>query len=368
MVSQGDNFALKRQWFIGSRSDNLEDSYSIDCEIGSGAYGKVYKAVSLVRECPVSIKAVQKVRVADYKTFVTEVELLKVLDHPHIMKIIETFETSLICYIVAEYYEGGELFERIIQEKKLTELSAARIMRQLFSGLTYCHSQGICHRDLKPENILFSNKSPDSDIVIIDFGLGKRFTEKEVMNSFKGTAYYVAPDVLLGNYTYIVDCWSIGVMLYTLLCGALPFNGSNNEEILMKVYNGAFDFRHRAFANVSALAKDLISKLLIKEPNHRLTAAQAFEHSWVKALAPLPEIPLDQEVYQGMSDFLTSQKLKRVTLMYIASKMNHKDIEHLKETFVSMDQNGDGFLSKAEFEQGMIIGNIQIDAEQMANL
>lgn len=105
-----------------------------------------------------------------------------------------------------ELCEGGELFDRIIAQKTLSEASAAIIMRKLFSALSYCHDQGICHRDLKPENIMFTSSAADSDIKVIDFGLAKDFSENTVMHSLNGTPYYIAPEVLSGSYTYAIDC------------------------------------------------------------------------------------------------------------------------------------------------------------------
>mmetsp|Transcript_23609 Transcript_23609/g.23355 ORF Transcript_23609/g.23355 Transcript_23609/m.23355 type:complete len:282 (+) Transcript_23609:19-864(+) len=269
---------LKKQWFVGSKSSNIENSYRFEAELGSGAYGKVMKAVNLNSNQTVAIKMIQKIRVKDYKTFNKELAILSIMDHPNIVKVLETYETERICYLVMELCEGGELFDRIIQEKKLSEANAAFVMRKLFSALSYCHDQGICHRDLKPENLMFVTKSPDSDIKLIDFGLAKDITEHSVMHSLNGTPYYIAPEVLSGSYSHEIDCWSLGVIMYVMLSGTPPFNGKNNEEILMKVYNGSYSFRPRAFQMVSEMAKDLISRLLVKDPELRYTARDAFNH------------------------------------------------------------------------------------------
>mmetsp|Transcript_23328 Transcript_23328/g.23070 ORF Transcript_23328/g.23070 Transcript_23328/m.23070 type:complete len:313 (+) Transcript_23328:168-1106(+) len=311
---------------------------------------------------------VQKIRVKDYKTFNKELSILRVMDHPNIVKILETYETDRICYLVMELCEGGELFDRIIQEKNLSEAHAAFIMRKLFSALSYCHDQGICHRDLKPENLMFLTKNPDSDIKLIDFGLAKEVSESSVMHRFNGTPYYIAPEVLSRNYSYEVDCWSLGVIMYVMLSGTPPFNGRNNEEILMSVYNGSYSFRPRAFQVVSNMAKDLIARLLVKDPQLRYTARAAFNHPWIRGLAPLPEIPLSVEVFMDISQFISSENFKKATLMFVASRLSERDIDQLKDIFIAFDKDGDGLLSRAEYEAGLQQSGIYLDKSTLDNM
>lgn len=253
-------------------------NYTFDKEIGSGAYGKVFLASEVNTGILRAVKVVQKNRISDYTSFQNEIDILGHLDHPNIVNIIETYETDRLCFLVLEHCSGGELFERISSQRYLTEIQAANIMKALFSAVAYCHDHGVCHRDLKPENCLFSNQTNDSDIKLIDFGLSKVFDEDEMMHSMNGTPYYIAPEILSGNYNYQVDCWSLGIILYIMLSGNPPFNGRSNQEILMNVYNGFYSFRPKAFESVSESAKDLISRLLVKDPTIRLTARQSLQH------------------------------------------------------------------------------------------
>ncbi len=169
------------------------------------------------------------------------------IDHPNIIKLYEVYEDSRYVYLIMEECTGGELFdriyERIVNKNLYTEKEAAAIFKQYMSAICHCHSQKICHRDLKPENLLFLNKSPDSPLKVIDFGLSKIYTESNHHMSTKvGTAYYVSPEVLEGNYDEKCDIWSSAVILYILLTGEPPFNGPNDNEIYRKIVKKKFSF------------------------------------------------------------------------------------------------------------------------------
>ncbi len=169
------------------------------------------------------------------------------IDHPNIIKLYEVYEDSRYVYLIMEECIGGELFDRIyerISKKNLySEKEAALIFKQYMSGICHCHAQTVCHRDLKPENMLFLNISDDSPIKIIDFGLSKIYSShNHKMSSQVGTAYYISPQVLEGNYDEKTDIWSAGVILYILLTGEPPFNGANDNEIYRKIAKKKFSF------------------------------------------------------------------------------------------------------------------------------
>ncbi len=163
-----------------------------------------------------------------------EIDILKNLDHPNILRLYEVFEDKKFIYLVTEFCEAGELFDEIVKRQRFDERDAAIIIKQLLSAIAYCHSKSVCHRDLKPENILIDNKETLS-IKLIDFGTSQKFDTEEKMELILGTAYYIAPEVLKGEYDEKCDVWSIGVILYILLSGEPPFPGSNDKEILKHV-------------------------------------------------------------------------------------------------------------------------------------
>lgn len=157
-----------------------------------------------------------------------ELEILRNSDHPFIVKFFECYEDPKFIHFVVEYCSGGDLISRIIERKFLSEAAVKRIIFQALLALNYLHERNICHRDVKPDNFMFVTEEEHSDIKLIDFGLSHDFSDKKALKSILGTAYYVSPEVFTGNYDYRCDFWSLGVMMYVMLCGTPPFMGKNN--------------------------------------------------------------------------------------------------------------------------------------------
>lgn len=342
---------VKRQSFVGFNVDPIEDHYDIGEELGAGAFGKVVKATHKQSQSLRAIKILQKPHIHDYRTFQTELDLLRALDHPHVIRVFEAFESDLFCYLVTDYCEGGELLRKLVEQGHFAEAEAAAYMRQIISAVAFCHSRGICHRDLKPDNCLFLTQSPDSDIKLIDFGLGQRVDEEELMFAALGTPYYIAPEVVEGSYDVKADCWSLGVMLYLMLSGTPPFDGKNNEEILSRVKTGYFSFK--ALRGVSETAKDLIAQLLRKDPALRLSAHEALSHPWLSCSSPRTPHSIRSEILVSLRTFLESNIMKKIAYFYIATHISERDCENLRRTFTLMDLNGDGMLSAEELKHGL---------------
>jgi len=170
-----------------------------------------------------------------------------------------------------EYCSGGELLEHITRQKRFTEDEAARIMKKIFSVINHMHSKGIVHRDLKLENILFLDKSPDSEIKLIDFGLSKKCEDNSSLFTMVGTPLYVSPEILMGRYDKTCDDWSTGVIMYILLVGYPPFYGTTRAEIFQKIDRAEFSFSGKEWADISEDAKDLLRKILVADRKKRLT-------------------------------------------------------------------------------------------------
>lgn len=212
-----------------------------------------------------AIKTILKERVKDKSYLLKrELDILKSLDHPNIIKFYEIYHDERYIHYVTEYCSGGDLFQYVMQKSQLDEVESASIMFQLFSAVNYVHSKNIIHRDLKPENILFRSKDPDSEIKIIDFGLSRQFTrstikEKGSNPSVVGTPLYVAPEVINEvMYEKECDCWSLGVIMYILLSGREPFYAGSLNEVYTKIRQGKYDFSDEEWQQVSKEAKDLI--------------------------------------------------------------------------------------------------------------
>jgi serine/threonine protein kinase len=194
----------------------------------------------------------------------------------------DAFYSAKYVYLVMDLMAGGELFDRIVDKDHYSEKEAKKAMVDILVAIQYTHKQNIVHRDLKPENILYASPADDAALKLADFGLAMMLDPNELMNSQCGTPGYVAPEVLMGHfYGKEVDMWSVGVILYILLCGFPPFYDENNEELYKMIVNARVEFLSPYWDSVSPEAIDLIRKMLEKEPGKRLTADQALEHPWI---------------------------------------------------------------------------------------
>lgn len=334
---------------------NVKEDYKFLKELGSGAYGVVFLAQNKTTSEKRAIKAIAKDRIEDPESFTNEITILRSLDHPNILKLYEVYETESTIYLVTELCEGGELFFHITKKSFLTEEEAAIIMRQIFSAVAYCHENKICHRDLKPENFLLKYEDDIKSIKMIDFGLSKKLKEDEILTQPNGTPFYIAPEILDGKYSWEVDNWSLGVILYILLCGTPPFFGKATKDIVIAIKKGVYTLSHKPFQNCSIEVKDLISKLLVKDPKKRYTSLQAFEHPWVKRQVDeeSKNLQVDAEVFENIGRVLDAQSLKKTILLFIATQIPEEEIKVLKSIFVKIDKNGNGLISKDEMLLGM---------------
>ena len=223
--------------------------------------------------------------------FQTEIEALRKLQHPSIIRLYDVFiKTEDKIFIIMELMEGGELFDYVVQKGTLTEDEAAQIVRMVTSALVYMHSRNVCHRDLKPENLLLKTKPSPNDrgnrieVKVIDFGLSKAMEEQPVARTFLGTRGYLAPEMLQRrDYTRAVDTWALGVIVFVLLCGCLPFDDDSALVPSDDLVKAKFVLRFPRWAkNLSASAKNLLSHLLDVNPRTRYTAEQALAHPWVR--------------------------------------------------------------------------------------
>ena len=216
------------------------------------------------------------------KRLLAEISIVSKLSHPSIMEVYEVFEDTKKVYIVSEYCKGGELFDIISKKRNFSEKEACIIMEQLLSGICYSHKNGIVHRDLKPENILLEDKSRNLEIKIVDWGYATQMKQRERLHEMDGISYYIAPEVLEGDYDEKCDIWSCGVILYILLCGYPPFYGDTDEDIYKQVLKGEYDFPKEEWQNVSEEAKNLIKKMIEKDPTKRISALEALQDDWFK--------------------------------------------------------------------------------------
>lgn len=228
-------------------------------------------------------------------------------------------------------------------------------MRQAFGAMKYLHENNIAHRDIKPENFLLFSDEDVNNIKLIDFGLAQKVTEDVVMNKPNGTAYYIAPEVLKGEYTNKCDIWSLGVVLYILLCGRPPFKGKTNPDIIRSVLKGSYHYEYPSFDSVSDEAKDFISQCLEKDVDKRMTASEAYSHSWIQKTWELEEskLTVPEDVPENIEAFIRAVNFKKTTLTFLASRIPEDQIDSLRQAFIKIDANGDGILTVDELQEGV---------------
>jgi calcium-dependent protein kinase len=290
----------------------------------------------------------------------TEISILSKLTHPSIMQIYEVFEDNANVYIVSEFCKGGELFDMISKKGSFSEEDASKITKQILSAVCYAHQNGIVHRDIKPENILLESKSNDYSLKIIDWGSAAQFNKKERLHEVDGTSYYIAPEVLNGDYDEKCDIWSCGVILYILLTARPPFGGESDKEIMENVSIGKYDIKSSPFDKISKSCIDLIQKLLIMDPKKRISAEDALKHNWFKENK-------SKELFNKIKDETTLKKLisnlksykrdsiiQETALAYLVHNFPQMpDVINACKLFNQIDVNGDGKINKQELLKGL---------------
>jgi len=268
-----------------SRREEVGKYYDLSDKLGTGSFAVVKRATRKADGKEFAIKVIKKSKLNPDELAVVhdEVEIMHKINHPHCVTLYEMFETKTKLFMVMELLTGGELFDRIVSKGSYSEKEASAVIRSVASAIDYLHSIGIVHRDLKPENLIYLNKTDDSPIKITDFGLAKFRPNQNVdMNTACGTPGYVAPEVLKGeHYTKAVDLWSLGVILYILLCGFPPFYHQNTNMLYKQIKKGEYDFPDPYWTDISDSAKDLIRGLLTVDPKKRMNAKDVGAHPWI---------------------------------------------------------------------------------------
>ena len=358
--------------FVGKFEGIFLDNYDVIKQLGKGGYGKVYRVMNKKTKEIRACKHLSKLSIKNLEKFQREIEILRKADHPNIIKLYEIFESKRSYYLIMEECKGGEVFDRIIEhiQKKdmYSEKDASIILRQMMSAVEYCHNNGIAHRDLKPENLLYLNDGPEDNnpIKVIDFGLSQVISPQRKLKTKVGTAYYVSPEILNGAYSEKCDIWSAGVILYILLSGDPPFNGPSDLAIYKKIAEMKFDFPENKWSRISDEAKDLIKHMIAPE-DKRYSAREVMEHPWMKVTS-------ENKTYLNFDpsflvDYARSNPFKKMTLLFIASRLDESEIDSLKKTFEAFNLQKDGQISYEELKKGLKELNCQkITDEELCEL
>mmetsp|Transcript_3870 Transcript_3870/g.6079 ORF Transcript_3870/g.6079 Transcript_3870/m.6079 type:complete len:521 (-) Transcript_3870:363-1925(-) len=288
----------------GLKGKTFREIYQLNARLKSGSFATVCRGTHRASGKKVAIKCVLRKDLppTDDAAIYDEVAIMSSLSHPHIVPLIDFFEEKDCYFLVMELMSGGDLFDRIGKKKSYSEADARDLAVKMLKAMSYCHSHKIAHCDMKPKNLLLMSEDNDSYIKLADFGFAARCHTPKSLTKQCGTPFFVSPEILMRQpYDQQSDMWSVGCIIFLLLSGNLPFMGRSQKELFRKIVSGKYEFDEEDWCDVSNDAKDLVQKLLVLDPDERLTSSQALKHKWMKASAER----LSRLALQG-----TSQRLK----------------------------------------------------------
>jgi len=272
----------------GAYSDIFDDYDILPTILGTGNYGCVRECFHRLTGEIYAVKTIDKAKVTRRDHIQREIRLLRSVDHPGIMKMVDYYEDEAYVHIVTERCTGGELFKKIIDSTSgsgcLQESHAAKIIKALLEAVHYLHSRNVVHRDIKPENVLFESAEEGSSIKLIDFGLSRTHgIDDSAMTNRIGTPYYMSPGVLRGNYDRSCDIWAVGVVSYILLCGFPPFNGQSDSEVHASILRGSLAFEEDVWGHLSKASRDFVNKILGRDLSSIDSVEEALRHPWISS-------------------------------------------------------------------------------------
>ena len=375
------NIPVMQETFIIPKFGDPDKYYKKIKDLGSGSYGSVYQAKNLIMDNIVAIKMIEKVQenMVDDLEIKNEVNILKSLSHPNIVKIYEFFDTVIYYYIVTEYCKRGELFSYITNV--YNERQLAVLFYQVFSGLCYLHEKKILHRDLKLENLMVSEVEKDLVtgeeyfwIKIIDFGTAKIFQKNKTEKTIIGSSYYIAPEVLKKKYNEKCDTWSVGVILYMTLAGCAPFDGKDDHEIIKSIKIGKYNKNDERFSKHSPEVKDLLSKLLERNIDKRLSAKEALNHPWFEKYGGRNLFsnfkPEDIKPYiENLFNYKYNSKLQELVIAFLVHNLSNNDETLIiLKMFRYFNKSGDCKLTKKELTQGLYSYKDKDEVDEMVDV
>jgi len=285
----------------------------ITLQLKSGSFATVCRGTHRATGRKVAIKCVLRKDLppADDAAIYDEVAILSSLNHPHIIPLIDFFDEKDCYFIVMELMSGGDLFDRIGKKKTYSEADARDLVVKMLKAVAYCHARKVAHCDMKPKNLLLMSDDNDSYIKLADFGFAARVHEPKSLSKQCGTPFFVSPEILMRKgYDHQSDMWSVGCIVYLLLSGNLPFMGRSQKELFRKIVSGKFEFDDEEWEGVSEDAKDLVRKMLVLDPEKRITASGAIRHQWLKASRDRLGLIMLQGTSQRLKTFNARMKLR----------------------------------------------------------
>eukprot|EP00536_Pseudo-nitzschia_multiseries_P005978 jgi/Psemu1/254975/estExt_Genewise1Plus.C_1220014 len=288
----------------GLKGKTFREIYQLNARLKSGSFATVCRGTHRATGKKVAIKCVLRKDLPpnDDAAIYDEVSIMSSMSHPHVVPLLDFFEEKDCYFLVMELMSGGDLFDRIGKKKSYSEEDARNLSVKMLKAMAYCHAHKVAHCDMKPKNLLLIKEDDDSSIKVADFGFAAHCHTEKCLTKQCGTPFFVSPEILMRQpYDQQTDMWSVGCIMFLLLSGNLPFMGRSQKELFRKIVSGKFEFKEEGWDGVSEDAKDLVKKLLVSNPDERITASQALRHKWMKASPDR----LSRITLQG-----TSQRLK----------------------------------------------------------
>lgn len=365
----------------------IADFYNIDegTVLGEGTYSLVNKCtkkqgVPGATKQAFAVKTIQRRHMRRPNQFDNEFTLMRLLDHPNVLRMIESFEDEEALYLITELCEGGELFDNIVDRGPAPERSAAIILSQLLRAINYLHTNNIIHRDVKAENFFLAEDAlPEKTTIKLgDFGLAKTFAPGDFCTTKAGTPYYVAPEILEGRYTNKTDVWAVGVIFYMLLGGAPPFTGLNTQDVFDKVKLAQVNVK-RLGRPIADDCRDLLCGMICKDYEARWTAEAALRCAWMSRTMQPFEFGAKrgsalrstvkagnyggnaQQIGTTLKNYSQASGIEKAVLNAIASQLSREALADLEQAFLQMDLNNDGTLNISEFMEGMKRSGVVIE-------
>ncbi|KAF7669484.1 hypothetical protein LDENG_00189670 [Lucifuga dentata] len=308
-------------------TENIQEMFDFMEELGSGAFSEVYMVKERKTGKMFAMKCVKKKQNRDL-SLENEIAVLRRIKHKNVVGMEDFYESRTHYYLVMQLVSGGELFDHILDRGVYSEKDASRVIQQVLQAVSYLHQNNIVHRDLKPENILYYSQDENSKIMISDFGLSKMINN-DIMSTACGTPGYVAPEVLAQKpYSKAVDCWSIGVITYILLCGYPPFYEESESRLFSKIMKAQYEFDSPFWDDISESAKDFIRNMMQKNPDMRYTMEQALRHPWI-----IGKTARSQDIYYSVSvqiqkNFAKSKWKQVITAAVAINHMKKLQLAH----------------------------------------
>ena len=366
LIAAEMNVQVKQETLIIQEKGNPSKKYKPTKILGSGSFGSVYEAKNTIFQNTVAMKVIKKDpnNEIDEQEIKNEIDILKKLSHPNIVKIYEFYISNSHYYIITEFCKEGELFSYI--KNKYSERQLAVLFYQVFSGLWYLHDNKILHRDIKLENIMISKKEKDNEsgeelfwVKIIDFGTAKIFEKNKKEKDVVGSSYYIAPEVLKQNYNEKCDTWSVGVILYMMLVGRAPFDGKDDEEIISKINSGEYNSKEPRLLKHSPEVRDLVSKLLQKDLSRRYSAKEALGHTWFekyggRSLFSNFKREEIEPYINNLINYSFNSKIQQLVIAFLVHNLpNDESSINVLKLFRYFNKSGNCKLTKEELMNGL---------------